>query len=79
MKPLETLESTSPVFFKASEAPWPLTVEEICEAAEKKIGRGNIAGSVRKGQIWRIHQKTAADKVKLLGGVNTYNEKKWWE
>ena len=71
MKPLETLESTSPVFFKASEAPWPLTVEEICEATEKKIGRGNIAGSVRKGQIWRIHPKTAADKVKLLGGINT--------
>ena len=68
-KPLETLVSTTPVYFKASDAPDGVTVPEICEAAESKIGHDRIAGAVRKGGLWRLHGKCPEDKAKLLSGV----------
>ena len=71
-KPWETVVSTSPVFFKVADAPVGITVPEICEAAEVKIGFGRIAGAVRKPSVWRIHGKTPADKAKLLEGINPH-------
>ena len=62
----ESIESTTPVFIKARDVPWELTVEEICEATERKIGSGNIAGAVRKGGVWRLHARTPDDKTQLL-------------
>ena len=65
-KPLESVASTTPVFFKADEAPDGVSVPEICMAAESKIGYGNVAGAVKKSNLWRIHGKCADDKAKLL-------------
>ena len=66
MKLLETVESAPPVFFKVADAPKGVTVEEICEAAERKIGHGNIAGSVKSGLLWRLHGKTLENRANLL-------------
>ena len=66
MKPAASIESATPVFIRAGDAPWELTVEEICEAAEAKIGNGNIAGAVLRGTVWRVHAKTVADKISLM-------------
>ena len=68
MKPLEVVESSSPVFFKVDDAPKGVTVQDICEAAERKVGHGNIAGAVRNGAVWRLHGKTPEDKASLLAG-----------
>ena len=65
-KPLESVDSTTPVFFKADEAPDDVSVPEICMAAEGKIGHDRIAGAVKKGNLWRIHGKRPEDKASLL-------------
>ena len=64
---LTEIESARPVFFKADDGPRGLTVEEIAQAAERKIGQNRIAGCVKKGPIWRVHGITEQDRVRLLG------------
>ena len=51
---------------KAADVPWETTVVEICEAAELRTGSGNIAGAVRRGNVWRIHARSDADKIVLM-------------
>ena len=47
-KPFTEIESAPPVFFKAADGPFGLTVEEIALAAEQRIGDNRIAGAVTK-------------------------------
>ena len=67
-KPFTEIESAPPVFFKAADGPFGLTVEEIALAAEQKIGDNRIAGAVKKGNLWRLHARTLDDRTKLLNG-----------
>ena len=67
-KPLTQIESARPVFFKAADAPWHVSVEEVAEAAEEKIGHDRIAGAMRKGGLWRVYGKTEEDRANLLTG-----------
>lgn len=41
-------------------------VEEIYEAVERKIGHGNIAGSVRSGLLLRFHGKIPENSLFTL-------------
>ena len=70
--PWETVVSTTPVFLKVADAPVGVTVPEICEAAEAKIGFDTIAGAVRKPTVWRLYGKRPENKAKLLEGINPH-------
>ncbi|GFS08573.1 hypothetical protein ElyMa_003017000 [Elysia marginata] len=39
---------------------------ELCVAAAKVIGRENVFGCQRIGQLWRIHPKNAQARLNLL-------------
>ena len=62
MKLLETIESAPPGLLQGCRC----MVEEIYEAVERKIGHGNIAGSVRSGLLLRFHGKIPENSLFTL-------------
>ena len=63
-------EKVTPVFFKQKEIlsikDQPLTTLEVCRAAEKATGMGNIEGAQVIKSLWRIYCKTNEARQKLL-------------
>ena len=44
----------------------PLTVREVCAAAEKTCGYNSMVGAQRLGNLWRIYPRTEGYRASLL-------------
>ena len=66
----EDSRGTPPVFISCRALPdnegKPLTVHEICAAAEKTSGYNSVIGAQRIGSLWRVYPRTQGNRASLL-------------